>query len=110
MMGGRSWDEWIDEYSKSHEHPVNRLTHSIGIPMIAVSILLLPLCFFISGFWMVPAGLFIIGWVLQFIGHYYEGKPPEFMKDWRFLFVGLRWWFKKVLGVKGSQISTTKLP
>ena len=44
--------------------------------------------------------LFVIGWILQFIGHYYEGKPPEFFKDYRFLFVGLRWWFKKIVGVK----------
>lgn len=100
MMGGRSWDEWIEEYAKSHEHPVNRLTHSFGIPMIAVSVLMIPFCFFVSYLWIVALSLFIIGWVLQFIGHHYEGKPPEFMKDWRFLFVGLRWWLKKVVGVK----------
>lgn len=100
MMGGRSWDEWIDEYAKSHEHPINRLTHSFGIPMIAVSILMIPFCFFVSGLWMAALALFVIGWILQFIGHYFEGKPPEFFKDWRFLFVGLRWWFKKVVGIK----------
>lgn len=26
MMGGRSWDEWIDEYSEGHQHPINKLT------------------------------------------------------------------------------------
>lgn len=102
MMGGRSWDDWIEEYSHSHEHPVNRLMHSFGIPMIAVSILLVPVAFFVAGFWPIPLALFIIGWILQFIGHYFEGKPPEFFKDYRFLFVGLRWWFKKVLGIKGK--------
>ena len=35
---------------------------------------------------------------LQFLGHAVEGKPPEFLKDWRFLFVGLRWWFAKIRG------------
>ena len=94
-MDGKNWDEWIDEYSKSHEHPMNRLTHKIGIPMIALSILLIPVAFFIAKFWIVPLSLFIIGWTLQFIGHYFEGKPPEFFKDYRFLFVGLRWWIKK---------------
>ncbi len=98
MMGGRSWDEWIDEYAESHTHPVNKLTHKIGIPMIAVSILLVPVVFFITGFWMILLALFILGWILQFVGHYFEGKPPEFFKDWRFLFVGLRWWFKKIRG------------
>lgn len=98
MMGGKTWDEWIAEYSVGHQHPMNRLTHSIGIPMIAVSVLLAPISFFINGFWMVPAGLFIIGWILQFIGHAFERKAPEFFKDWRFLFVGLRWWIKKTFG------------
>ena len=100
MMGGRSWDEWIEEYGEAHQHPVNRVMHTFGIPMIAVSIVFIPLCFFIDGFWRVALALFVIGWILQFIGHYFEGKPPEFFKDWRFLFVGLRWWFKKNFGVK----------
>lgn len=98
MMGGKSWDEWIEEYAEGHQHPMNRLTHQIGIPMIAVSILILPVWIFVSGFWMVSLGLFILGWVLQFIGHAFEGKPPEFFKDYRFLFVGLRWWMKKTFG------------
>ena len=98
MLGGKSWNQWIDEYSESHQHPVNKLTHTIGIPMIAVSILLIPLCFFIEKFWIIPLALFVIGWIFQFVGHYFEGKPPEFFKDWRFLFVGLRWWFKKIRG------------
>ncbi|MEO5858816.1 MAG: Mpo1-like protein [Pyrinomonadaceae bacterium] len=100
MMGGRSWDEWIEEYSHSHEHPMNRLTHSFGIPMIVLSFLLIPVCFFVTNLWMVSVGLFVVGWILQFIGHYFEGKPPEFMKDWRFLLVGTRWWLKKVVGIK----------
>ena len=98
MMGGKSWDTWIDEYSESHQHPMNRLTHSIGIPMIAVSLVLIIPSFFIGGLWRIAVALFVIGWILQFIGHYFEGKPPEFMKDYRFLFVGLRWWMKKTFG------------
>jgi hypothetical protein len=27
-----------------------------------------------------------------------EGQPPEFFKDWRFLFVGVRWWMAKMSG------------
>jgi uncharacterized membrane protein YGL010W len=42
--------------------------------------------------------LFVAGWVLQFIGHLAEGKPPEFFRDWRFLLVGLRWWVSKLRG------------
>jgi len=48
--------------------------------------------------WWPALGLFGLGWSLQFIGHAVEGKPPEFFKDWRFLFVGLRWWMAKMAG------------
>jgi uncharacterized membrane protein YGL010W len=100
MMGGRSWDDWIEEYADGHRNRINQLTHTIGIPMIAMSILLVPACFFVGGLWRFSLGLFVFGWVLQFIGHAFEGKPPEFFKDYRFLFVGLRWWLKKVSGEK----------
>lgn len=95
MMAGKSWDEWIDEYSESHQDKINQMTHKIGIPLIALSILGLPTVLFIDGIWQILLGMFLFGWLLQFVGHYFEGKPPEFFKDYRFLFVGLRWWFKK---------------
>src|SRR5436190_188951 len=98
MMGGRSWDEWVDEYSESHQHPINRLMHTFGIPMIVLSVVLIVPSFFVSGLWRIALGLFVVGWILQFIGHYFEGKPPEFLKDYRFLFVGTRWWIKKTFG------------
>jgi len=98
MMGGRRWDEWIAEYAESHQHPVNRVTHTFGIPMIVLSIILVPISFFISYVWIAALSLFVIGWLLQFIGHYFEGKPPEFLKDYRFLFVGTRWWLRKMRG------------
>ena len=34
MLGGRSWDDWIAQYAGSHQHPVNRVCHTIGIPLI----------------------------------------------------------------------------
>ncbi len=81
---------------------MNRFTHSIGIPLIAVSIILVPFGLFFHFVLWLALTLFVIGWILQFVGHYFEGKPPEFFKDYRFLFVGLRWWFKKILGVNGG--------
>jgi uncharacterized membrane protein YGL010W len=41
LMSTRGWDDWISEYGKSHQHPANRVCHTIGIPMIALSILVL---------------------------------------------------------------------
>jgi len=97
IMGKRTSDEWVTEYAKGHTHPVNRACHTFGIPMIAVSVPLFLISLFVGGFWRVPLALFTAGWGFQFIGHAFEGKPPEFMSDPRFLFVGLRWWVSKNL-------------
>ena len=98
MLGNRPMSEWISRYAESHQHPVNRACHTIGIPMIALSVPLFLIALFVDGFWPVPLTLFVVGWVFQFVGHAFEGKPPEFFRDWRFLFVGLRWWFAKLRG------------
>jgi uncharacterized membrane protein YGL010W len=98
MLGGRSWDEWISAYARSHQHRVNRFCHTVGIPLIVISIPLFLLALFVSGFWPIPLTLFLVGWAFQFAGHAVEGKPPEFFHDWRFLLVGLRWWIAKVRG------------
>src|SRR5437868_1303559 len=98
MLGNRSNEQWIAQYSSSHQNPVNRICHSFGIPMIALSLPLFVAAVFIHGLWPLPVALFVIGWILQFIGHYFEGKPPEFFSDYRFLFVGLRWWVAKMKG------------
>ncbi len=98
MLGGRSWDSWIAEYSESHQHPLNRLTHTFGIPIIMVSLPLLVAGIVWHGLLWVGIVLFAGGWALQFIGHAIEGEPPEFLKDWRFLLVGSRWWFAKMRG------------
>ncbi|MBI1222828.1 MAG: DUF962 domain-containing protein [Bacteroidetes bacterium] len=97
MLGNRPWTDWINEYSKSHQNPANRLCHIIGIPLIVLSIVMLPLALFFKGIWMYSLAFFLIGWAFQFIGHAFERKAPEFFKDWRFLFVGVRWWIQKVL-------------
>lgn len=36
----------------------------------------------------VGLGTFVVGWVLQFIGHYYEGRKPAFVDDLVGLLVG----------------------
>jgi uncharacterized membrane protein YGL010W len=33
-------------------------------------------------------GLFVVGWVFQFVGHYYEGRKPAFVDDLIGLIVG----------------------
>ena len=33
-------------------------------------------------------GIFVVGWVIQFVGHWYEGKKPAFVDDIVGLLVG----------------------
>lgn len=98
MLGNQSIETWIAQYEQSHQNPINRACHTVGIPMIASSLPLFVLALFVRGLWRLPFALFVVGWVFQFVGHYYEQKPPEFLRDWRFLFVGLRWWIAKMRG------------
>ena len=98
MLGNRSSDQWIAQYASSHQHPVHRVCHTIGLPLMVLSLALFVAAIFVRGLWPVPVALFVLGWIFQFVGHAFEGKPPEFFKDWRFLLVGTRWWVAKIRG------------
>jgi uncharacterized membrane protein YGL010W len=91
-------DDMVTRYAASHQHPVNRFCHTIGIPMIGISLALFVASLFVAGVWRFALALFVVGWISQFVGHAFEGKPPEFFHDWRFLFVGARWWLAKIRG------------
>jgi len=63
-----------------------RLNRSFGFVMTlllaACAALALPIAAGSTQSWLATGlGLFIGGWVLQFIGHYYEGKKPAFTDD-----------------------------
>ncbi len=98
MPGSRSSSELIVQYAQSHQHPINRFCHTVGIPLIVLSVAVAVVALFVSGLWWLAGGLFVVGWLFQFVGHAFEGKPPEFFHDWRFLFVGVRWWMAKIRG------------
>ena len=66
--------------------------------MVTISVALAAGALFWPGLWTYAAGLFVAGWILQFIGHAVEGKRPEFFKDLRFMLVGVRWWLQKTQG------------
>jgi len=102
MFAGKSWQEWISQYEASHQNPINRVCHTIGIPLIALSFPLFAAAIFVAGLWKIPLAMFAVGWLFQFVGHAFEGKPPEFLKDWHFIFVGARWWLAHVGGKSGE--------
>lgn len=86
---------FLENYKSKHKHPMNRLTHSIGIPMIVIS---LPL-FFLN--WRWALALFIVGWILQFIGHAFEGNQPAFFQNPLYLLIGPLWFLKRIGRVFG---------
>jgi len=92
---------FVENYKAKHQHPLNRLSHSIGIPMIVVS---LPLFFWN---WRWALGLFALGWVFQFVGHAIEGNSPAFFRNPVYLVVGPVWLarraFASVFGAKGAR-------
>jgi uncharacterized membrane protein YGL010W len=85
----------LANYKAKHQHPLNRLTHSIGIPMIVVS---LPLVFFN---WRWALGLFVLGWIFQFIGHAIEGNQPAFFRNPVYLLVGPLWLLRRAASSVG---------
>lgn len=84
------------KYREDHTNPVNRTLHTVGIPMIVAS---LPLMIAAPP---VGIGMFVVGWILQFIGHAFEGKAPSFFSDPKYLLIGPMWFWKKVTGKGGA--------
>lgn len=59
----------LDNWVERHQHPVSFALHIVGIPMTVVAIGVLCV-----GWWRSGVGLFLCGYVLQFIGHAIEGN------------------------------------
>jgi uncharacterized membrane protein YGL010W len=56
--------------------------------------------------WAVSAGLFVVAWVAQFVGHKIEGKKPSFFQDLQFLLVGPAWLLQFVYKKVGIPVTT----
>jgi uncharacterized membrane protein YGL010W len=87
-----TWSRLMEAYQADHQHPLNQLCHSIGIPLIVASV---PIGATIIGL-PLAAALFGVGWGFQFAGHAFEGKPPSFVEDKRALLIGPMWWSQKI--------------
>lgn len=82
-------DSLVDNYKSKHQHPLNRLCHAIGIPLITIS---WPLFFFR---WRWALAFFVTGWALQFIGHAIEGNRPAFFQNPVYFFIGPVWFMRR---------------
>ncbi|MDL5033683.1 DUF962 domain-containing protein [Pelomonas sp. APW6] len=65
----------------------------LGLATVAVNALLMalatPFAQETTAAWLtVGVGSFVVGWIIQFVGHYYEGRKPAFVDDLVGLLVG----------------------
>jgi len=71
-----------------------------------------------AGQWLAwGVGFFVVGWVIQFVGHYYEGRKPAFADDLVGLLVGpmfvvmellaLAGWFKSLIARIEDRVGPT---
>lgn len=63
-----------------------RLDKSLGFLMLIIYAIAYPFAYKIAqlnmGTWLtVSIGAFVVGWVFQFVGHFYEKKKPAFVDD-----------------------------
>jgi uncharacterized membrane protein YGL010W len=83
---------YMAKYNEDHQNKVNRALHSVGIPMIVASLPIMPFNPLLG------MSMFVFGWILQFVGHAFEGKMPSFFRDPTFLLIGPMWALKKLRG------------
>lgn len=60
----RTFDQWMDEYQESHNHPTNKLIHKICVPLIMLTV--------IGFLWAIPTPEFMqkvpyLNWATLFI-------------------------------------------
>ncbi len=93
------WERSVAFYEATHKHPVNRTLHQVGIPMIvagAAGLLAFPAY---RPRWAASAGLFTLGWGLNFIGHgFYEKNAPAFADDPLSFLAGPMWDLQQLRG------------
>ena len=88
-------ESFIENYQAKHRHPLNKLMHSIGIPLIVGSLPLLLLSWRWRLFsWRWSLIMFVVGWIFQSIGHAIEGNQPAFFRNPMYLLVG-PWWLAR---------------
>lgn len=84
------------------------LSFSISVGMLAVSGAGLLICYLFGNdlpisVWKISLIIFVVSWIMQFVGHKIEGKKPSFFKDLQFFLIGPIWVLAKLykkLGIK----------
>ncbi len=73
---------------------------SLSVPLTVGMLFFSLLCLALADFltivtsgkvWAISLGIFVVSWIIQFVGHKIEGKKPSFFKDVQFLMIGPAW-------------------
>ena len=71
------WTRQYAAYLNEHRHPLNRLTHMFGVPILVVTLIL----GVYRKDWRIVAGGQVVGWAFQLLGHRIEGNRPAFLRN-----------------------------
>lgn len=76
------WQHAVAFYEATHQDPINRALHVVGIPIIMAGAAGLLASRPLRPLWFASAGAFAFGWALNLVGHQvFEKKAPAFADD-----------------------------
>jgi uncharacterized membrane protein YGL010W len=113
----RKIDLLLSEYGESHRNETNKLGSfanwatvvlilvliyylSLSVPLTVGMLFFSLFCLALANFlnivtsgklWVLSLVIFVLAWIIQFVGHKIEGKKPSFFKDVQFLMIGPAW-------------------
>lgn len=71
-----TFQDQLAEYKEQHRTVGCKITHMIGVPLIAIS----PVIWLVD--WRLGLLCVVVGWLLQLVGHYvFEKNKPVFLGD-----------------------------
>lgn len=70
------WTREFALYLHEHRHPLNRMTHMVGVPLLLVTLAL----GLLWSDWLLVVGGQVVGWAIQVAGHRIEGNRPALLK------------------------------
>ena len=72
----RTRPKWLESWLERHQSPLSYWLHLVGIPLTIAAVILAvyQLCLWRWDLWWRPLLLLVLGYGLQFIGHWHEGN------------------------------------